>query len=429
MTLKNHNNTFLVINGGIPLNGYVDVSGSKNASLPILVSSILFDKPVTISNIPDITDVGVILDLISQIGASVSRSNGSVTIDVKKVNNHKINHTASSLRSSILLVGPMLQRCGKVNIPMPGGCKIGSRLIDIHLKAFKMMGAKIKTFNSSLEIITEQPLRSIEITLPIKSVGATQHIILSSVLNKGTTIIRNAAREPEIVELCDFLNNCGARIIGAGSNKILVDGVKTLQPKNYRIQGDRMEAGTYAIAIAATKGKGELRNIKSYQVPELWNLFEAIGIGIRETKNGIAISADNSVQSIDLTTSPYPGFPTDLQAPITALFTCAGNGKVFRVTEMVHNDRFGHVSELLKMGADIQIKKDMVTIKSKNKLCPAVVMGTDLRATKALIIAGLTASGKTSVFGLEHLYRGYENIVQKLQNMGAKITEETEQTE
>lgn len=421
--LKDHSNTFLSIDGNVPLRGSIDISGSKNASLPILVSSLLFNGAVEISNLPNITDVAIMLKLIAETGAEVYSGSGVAVVDASSMRHHRVHLLANKIRSSILLMGPILRKLGKVVIPLPGGCKIGERGIDIHLKALQMMGAEIETFDSRLEVVAKGPLRSIDIRLPLRSVGATQHIIMTAVLCDGVTTIDNCAKEPEVVELCDFLNSCGAKITGAGADRISIHGVSSLRPKRCVVLGDRMEAGTYAIAIAATKGSAELRNISPSQMPELVELFDEVGVGLSTTQDGIFVSARKPLESIDVMTSPYPGFPTDLQAPITALFACAGDGKQFSVGETVHTGRFGHVLELNKMGANIQVQNHTALISSKDKIFGNRVKGVDLRASKALVIAALSAQGNSRVYGLEHLYRGYENLVDKLKQLGGRIKE------
>ena len=425
---KNYRKVCLSIEGGIELNGEVSISGSKNAALPILAASLLFKKPVKISNIPNIIDINIMLRIIRKAGADVKRDDlNSVTINAKNLNNPNVDLLASQSRSSILTAGAILKRYGKVNIPMPGGCKIGKRLIDFHISAFKKMGAKVYSKENSIDIIANKDLKNIDFTLPSPSVGATEQIIITSVLNEGVTIIRNAALEPEIKQLCEFLISCGAKIDGAGTRTIKITGVYKLKPKDYTILGDRIEAGTYAMAIIATNGIGELKNIKKDQIPDLLDFFFHIGVKFSETSDGIKIFGNTEIYPADLRTSPYPGFHTDLQAPATALFAGLDNKAKYTIVESIYDQRFNHVPELIKMGADIEIDNDKIIINSNREMEGATVYGHDLRAAKSLVIAGLSATGNTKIFGLDQLYRGYEKLVSKLEMLGAKIKETVEE--
>jgi UDP-N-acetylglucosamine 1-carboxyvinyltransferase len=409
----------LLVKGGNPLTGKVVVSGAKNAVLPIIAASILAGGPVHIDDVPNLTDVETISDVIASLGAEVSREGNKISVDPSKLDKYEAPHElVSKMRASVVVMGALLARLGRAKISHPGGCAIGSRPINWHLKGLEALGAEIKVEHGYLEATTKG-LRGARIYLDFPSVGATENIMMAAALAKGTTIIENAAHEPEIVDLANFLNEMGGRVRGAGTNIIKIEGVSQLHGANHSIIPDRIEAGSFLVAAAVTAGDVLVENIIiDHLKPVIAKLREA-GAEVTEEETGLRVRGKFGLKGIDFKTQVHPGFPTDLQAPMMALTVLAQGTSV--ITETVFENRFMHVEELKRMGANIRIEGRTAIVDGVSRLTGAPVRATDLRAGAALIIAGLVADGETEIDDTYHIYRGYENIVDKLKALGADI--------
>lgn len=413
----------IIVQGGTPLNGTITVSGAKNAVLPIIVASLLSEGHCCIQDAPQLADVETICDVLGDLGAEVSLPARN-TIDINCCNIRKCEAPydyVRKMRASVLVMGPLLGRLGKAKVPMPGGCAIGTRPIDLHLKGFEAMGARISLDHGY--IIAEAPkLTGARIYLDYPSVGATENILMAAVLAEGITVIENAAEEPEIVDLANFINSMGGKVRGAGTKVIKVEGVKNLGSTSHIIIPDRIEAGSYMVAAAITGGDLLLENvIIDHLKPVIAKLVEA-GVEIEEEGNGIRVRASGPIQAVDLKTLPYPGFPTDMQAQFMALMAVAQGTSI--ITETVFENRFMHAEELRRMGADIKTDGRSAVIEGVAKLTGAPVKASDLRAGAALIIAGLAAEADTEITNVYHIDRGYDRIVDKLVGVGAKIRRE-----
>jgi UDP-N-acetylglucosamine 1-carboxyvinyltransferase len=410
----------LFIKGGTPLVGTVPASGAKNAALPILAASILAKGHYTISNVPPLMDVVIMLKMLNALGVSASLNQDN---QVSITNNKKIRHIApyelvTAMRASFFVAGPILARTGFAKVPLPGGCAIGTRPLDIHLKGFKSMGVDVSIEHGFVQMVTNQ-LTGNRIYLDFPSVGATENIMMAATLANGTTIIENAAQEPEIIDLAQFLNRAGAQITGAGTSNISIVGQSELKGANYAIIADRVEVGTLMIAAAVTKGDVFINGANPDYIEPLIRKLKEAGADITITSTGIRIIGKERLQSVDIETLPFPGFPTDMQAQfMSMLCTSLGTGIV---TETIFENRFMHVNELMRMGANIRVDQRQAIIQGVHQLYGAEVKITDLRAGAALIIAGLVADGETSVYGLDHLRRGYHNLPEKLNQLGATI--------
>lgn len=408
----------MIIQGQRALNGEVEINSSKNAILPIIAASILTDEKVIINRVPRIKDVAIITKIIEVLGSKIDQKDRQLMIEGSALEEYPPYDLVRQMRASFLLMGPLLTRFGKVRISLPGGCAIGNRPIDLHLKGLHAMGADIN-FRGGDVIAKSRKLTGQHIYLDFPSVGATENIIMAAALADGTTYIENAALEPEIVDLANFINNMGGKINGAGSNVIKINGVKKLSSADYTPIPDRIEAGTYMLAVAATGGQATIKNIIPEHVKAITAKLEESGADIIENSNFLTIKRDKPIKPVYIKTLPYPGFPTDMQAQFMAYLSCAAGSSV--ISESVFENRFMHVQELQRMGADIKTEGKTAIIQGIGELTGAHVTATDLRAGAALIIAGLTAKGKTIVSGNEHVERGYENIGQKLNAMGANI--------
>lgn len=408
----------MIIQGQRALNGEVEINSSKNAILPIIAASILTDEKVIINRVPRIKDVAIITKIIEVLGSKIDQKDRQLMIEGSALEEYPPYDLVRQMRASFLLMGPLLTRFGKVRISLPGGCAIGNRPIDLHLKGLHAMGADIN-FRGGDVIAKSRKLTGQHIYLDFPSVGATENIIMAAALADGTTYIENAALEPEIVDLANFINNMGGKINGAGSNVIKINGVKKLSSADYTPIPDRIEAGTYMLAVAATGGQATIKNIIPEHVKAITAKLEESGADINENSNFLTIKRDKPIKPVYIKTLPYPGFPTDMQAQFMAYLSCAAGSSV--ISESVFENRFMHVQELQRMGADIKTEGKTAIIQGIGELTGAHVTATDLRAGAALIIAGLTAKGKTIVSGNEHVERGYENIGQKLNAMGANI--------
>ncbi len=411
--------TKIVVNGGKHLKGSIKVSAAKNSVLPIIASSLLCREESILEEIPLLDDVYCICDVLNSLGAETSISNGRLKIKPEKlVSSEPPYELVRKMRASFLVMGPLLARTGSVKISLPGGCNIGTRPIDLHLKGLSALGAKINLGHGYVEASVSK-LKGAKVYLDFPSVGATENILMSAVLAEGETVIENAAEEPEIVDLANFLNSMGANIIGAGTDTIKIIGVKDLKGTKHCVIPDRIEAGTYMIAAAITGGDITIENVIIEHVKSIIAKLSEAGIKIEEGQNKVRVVSDRKVQSVDVKTLPYPGFPTDLQAPVMSLMSIAKGTSM--ITETVFENRFMHVSELKRMGANIKIDGRSAVIEGTKKLTGAKVKATDLRAGAALILAGMAAEGTTEISDVYHIDRGYVNIEKKLKKIGADI--------
>ena len=407
------------INGGKELNGTIRISGAKNASVAIIPAAILSDEEVTICNVPEITDTDALCDILDELNVKVSRASGSLVIDPKDMINGEIKEEYSKkLRASYYFMGALLGKYKKVSMFFPGGCSIGARPIDLHLKGFEALGAKV-TKNKNKYTVQAEELKGANIYLDIASVGATINIMLAAVKAKGRTVIDNAAKEPEIVNVATFLNNMGAHIVGAGTSTIKIDGVEHLHKCFHEIIPDRIEAGTYIIIGALCGNPIKVDNLIPDHIDSLLSKLEEIGINLEIGRDYVLVSKQDKLKPTTIKTAVYPGFPTDLQQPFTVLLTQAkGTSKV---VETIWENRFMHVPYLNDLGANITIKSQTAVIEGKTELKGTDVVATDLRAGAAMVAAALTAEGKTTISDVEHILRGYEQIIEKLNGVGASI--------
>ena len=411
----------IVINGGRPLKGEVTISGAKNSVVALIPATILADDIVTLDGVPDISDVASLIEIMTIMGAKIERKEDSLIIDPRGVKNMpmpfgKIN----SLRASYYFYGSLLGRYGQATVGLPGGCDLGPRPIDLHLKAFEAMGAAMTMDGSSMKLATDgKPLQGANIYMDTVSVGATINTILAAVKAKGRTVIENAAREPEIIDVVTLLNNMGAHIRGAGTDIIIIDGVQNLHGTRHQVIPDRIEAGTY-IALAAAIGEGiQINNVLYEHLESYIAKLEEMGVRMTISEDSIFVEKQTGLKAIQIKTSPYPGFATDLQQPITPLLlTAAGRG---RIVDTIYEKRVNHVPELAKMGATISTLNDHIIYEGPNQLTGSSVKATDLRAGAALVIAGLMASGTTEITNVEYILRGYSDIIHKLTQLGADI--------
>lgn len=408
--------------GGSRLTGEIEISGAKNLALPALVTTLLTDQKITLKNVPDLADIRSLLDLLEHIGT-----------DVNYIDKHTIELSTSfiksveapydfvrKMRASILVLGPLTTRFNRALVSLPGGCAIGSRGVDLHIRALELMGANISIENGYIKTNVNGNLVGCDITFSIATVTGTENVLMAAVLAQGTTRIINAAMEPEIVAFCDLLNKMGANISGAGTSIITIEGVEQLHGTEFEIIPDRIEAGTYAVAAAVTGGKLLLRNCQYNHLTSFFETLTRAGITCDKTETGVTVyRTGQDIAPIDIQTAPYPGFPTDLQAQYTVLMSiCNGSASI---TENIFENRFMHIPELSRMGADIAIHGKTAVVTGVKKLTGAQVMATDLRASVSLVIAGLIAEGETIVNRLYHIDRGYEDIEKKLNSCGANV--------
>ena len=411
----------IVINGGRPLKGEVTISGAKKSVVALIPATILADDVVTLDGVPDISDVASLIEIMTIMGAKIERNEDSLIIDPRGVKDMpmpfgKIN----SLRASYYFYGSLLGRYGQATVGLPGGCDLGPRPIDLHLKAFEAMGAAMTMDGSSMKLATDgRPLQGANIYMDTVSVGATINTILAAVKAEGRTVIENAAREPEIIDVVTLLNNMGARIRGAGTDMIIIDGVAHLHGTRHQVIPDRIEAGTY-IALAAAIGEGiQINNVLYEHLESFIAKLEEMGVRMTISEDSIFVEKQTGLKTIQIKTSPYPGFATDLQQPITPLLlTATGRG---RIVDTIYEKRVNHVPELAKMGATISTLNDHIIYEGPNQLTGSSVKATDLRAGAALVIAGLMASGTTEITNVEYILRGYSDIIDKLTQLGAEI--------
>ncbi len=413
----------LVINGGKRLSGTVKISGAKNAVLPIIAATLLGqDKETCLDEVPNLDDVKTISEVLKTLGLKVhhDKEKNQLFVDATKIENVTAPYDlVRKMRASFLIMGPLLARLGKAKISLPGGCAIGTRPIDLHLKGFEALGAQISIGHGDISAVAPNGLKGARIYLDFPSVGATENILMAASMAEGQTIIENPAQEPEIVDLANYLNIMGANIRGAGTNVIKVEGAKKLVARDYTIIPDRIEAGTYMIAAAMTRGDVYIANaISEHLKPVIAKLKEA-GVTVIEDVEGIRVVCNSRPRAVDIKTLPYPGFPTDMQAQFMALLTIAEGTSM--VTETVFENRFMHVDELRRMGAKIKIEGRTSVVEGQEKLMGCQVKATDLRAGAAVVLAGLVAEGETQIGYIHHIDRGYDNLVQKLVSLGADI--------
>ena len=410
----------LIIRGGRPLHGHVRVSSAKNAVLPIIVATLLPDSPSTFIDAPHLEDVKTICSVIESLGGNILLRDNAMIFDTTTVDKTEASYELMSrMRASFLIMGPLLAKKRHAKIALPGGCMIGSRPIDLHLKAFEAMGAKVTVGNGYVEASVPEGLKGATIYLDFPSVGATENILMAAAVADGKTIIENAAEEPEIVDLVTFLNSMGANIKGAGTNVIRVEGVKHLYGASHTVIPDRIEAGTFIIAAAMAGGDVVVDNVLSEHLKPLLAKLGEAGVKVIKDIDSVRVISDGHIHSTDIKTLPYPGFPTDLQAQFMAMMTI-GDG-TSTVTETVFENRFMHVGELRRMGANIEVEGRKAIVHGVPFLQGAFVRATDLRAGAALVLAGLAAHGITEVGDLRHIDRGYDHLVEKLRGLGADI--------
>jgi len=414
----------IIISGGRRLSGKVEILGAKNAALPLMVSSMLTSEPVVLNNIPHLTDIETMAALLASHGIKVSWPNQR---QIELTAYDIINTTAdyelvSKMRASVLVLGPLLARIGHARVSLPGGCAIGTRPVDIHLSGLSQLGAEITLVDGYIEARVDGGLKGTTVPLQFPSVGATENLMMAATLAKGKTILQNAAREPEVVDLARCLVKMGAEIYGIGSDELVIIGKKEMHGVVHAVVADRIEAGTYAMAAAITAGDVELIGAtpEHFEVP--LKTLSQFGSIIRKTDKGIRVSVSERLKAADITTNIYPGFPTDLQAQAMALMTVAEGAAV--VTETIFENRFMHVPELLRLGADITVRGGTALVRGVPRLRGAPLIATDLRASSSLVLAGLVAEGETTVSHLHHIDRGYESIEKKLSDLGAKVTRE-----
>ncbi|MCF0122341.1 MAG: UDP-N-acetylglucosamine 1-carboxyvinyltransferase [Lachnospiraceae bacterium] len=417
-----------VIKGGHPLIGEIEVEGAKNAALSILTAAIMINESIMINNIPDVSDINVLLEAFIIIGATVKRiDRHTVQINGGTIDSVSVNcEFVKRIRASYYLVGALLGKYRKAEVPLPGGCNIGSRPIDQHLKGFRALGADVSVHHGVI-VASADNLRGAHIFLDIVSVGATINIILAASLAKGNTVIENAAREPYVVDVANFLNGMGADIKGAGTDIIRIKGVEHLHSKSYSIMPDLIEAGTYMFAAAATRGNVLIKNVIPKHLEAMMTKLKEIGCIVEEFDEAVRVCAKWKLKKTYVKTLPYPGFPTDMHPQIAVALTLASGISI--VTESIFENRFKYVDELIRMGAHIKVERNTVIIEGTSKLTGARISVPDLRAGAALVIAGLAAEGITVVDDIIYIQRGYENFEQKLRSLGAKIEKVSSETE
>lgn len=411
----------LIIRGGTPLKGDISISGAKNAALPILSATLLTDQSVTIGNVPHLHDITTTIELLGRMGAQITVDERMrIEIDNSQIDNFFAPYElVKTMRASILVLGPMLARYGKADVSLPGGCAIGSRPVNLHLQGLSAMGADI-TVEGGYIRATADRLKGAHLTLDIITVTGTENLMMAATLADGVTVIENAAREPEVTDLANCLNKMGAKVSGAGTDRIEIEGVETLHGTDYDILPDRIETGTYLVAAAMTGGNIRLRNTQPELLESVLAKLSEAGAEIKIEDNAISLDMKGEKpKAVDIHTSPFPGFPTDMQAQFTAMNSIAKGSGV--ITETVFENRFMHVHELQRMGADLKLEGNTTITEGAEQLTGAPVMATDLRASASLVLAGLVAEGETVVERIYHIDRGYETIEEKLSQLGANI--------
>ena len=415
----------LIIEGGRKLHGEIRISGAKNAALPLIAATLLTPGWHVIHNVPDLRDTRTILILLESLGAVWKREGDTLSINTKSLNNIEASYDlVKTMRASILVLGPLLARKGEARVSLPGGCAIGARPIDFHLQGLTKMGAHLELEEGYVTAFTDNCLSGGTVYFDVPSVTGTENILMAAVLAKGRTVIKNAAREPEVGNLVDMLTAMGADIEGRDTDRLTINGVESLNAAEITTIPDRIETGTYLIAVGAAGGEVTLTNCNPAHLPALLEKLRAAGLVIKESESSVYVAKPSKIQSIDIKTQPYPGFPTDLQAQLMALMSLSNGLSV--ITETIFENRFMHVAELKRMGAEIQINGNSAIVKGVKKLKGAQVMATDLRASASLVVAGLAAKGVTEISRIYHLERGYEDMAGKLQALGARVRKEKE---
>lgn len=412
----------LIISGGVALDGEIRISGAKNAALPILMGALLADSAVRIGNVPHLHDITTTLELLGRMGVTLTVDERSgVVIDPTTLTDTEAAYDlVKTMRASILVLGPLLAKYGKADVSLPGGCAIGSRPVDLHLRGLQQMGADIRVENGYIRATSGKGLKGAHIFMDQVTVTGTENLMMAATLAQGTTTIENAAREPEVVDLANYLNQMGAKISGIGTATLVIEGVKSLSGTKYQILPDRIETGTYLVAAALTRGRVKLKDTDANQLESVLLKLEEAGASISVGDDWISLDMHgNRPKAVNIRTAPYPAFPTDMQAQFTALNSIAEGQAT--IVETVFENRFMHVQEMQRMGADLQIEGNTVVCKGRDFLTAAPVMATDLRASACLVLAALVAEGETIVERIYHIDRGYECIEEKLQQLGAKI--------
>jgi UDP-N-acetylglucosamine 1-carboxyvinyltransferase len=410
----------LVIQGGVPLNGEVRISGAKNAALPILCAGLLAEQPLRLSGVPHLRDVATMLELLGHMGMRVAVDERmNVELDARDIHTPQAPYEmVKTMRASILVLGPLLARFGHARVSLPGGCAIGSRPVDLHIKGLQAMGAEIHIEHGYIEAKASR-LKGARIFTDLVTVTGTENLMMAAALADGTTVLENAAREPEVVDLAECLIKMGARIEGAGSDVVTIHGVERLHGAEHTVVCDRIEAGTYLVAAAMTGGKVKLSNARADLLDAVIEKLREAGATVEHDANSISIQRDGPLKSVNVRTAPHPAFPTDMQAQFMALNTVADG--VARVTETIFENRFMHVQEMRRLGADIEVDGHTAIVRGVPHLDGATVMATDLRASASLVLAGLVARGETIIERIYHIDRGYERIEEKLSRLGARI--------
>ncbi len=409
----------IVIEGGERLFGEVEISGAKNAALPIMAASILADSPCKIKNVPNLRDVKTFIKLLEILGAKIHFENNTLTIDPTTINNFIAPYElVKTMRASILFLGPLLAKFGYAKVSFPGGCAIGPRPVNLHIEGIKKLGAEVEIKEGYI-VAKGKKLKGCEFYFDITTVTGTENLIMASVLAEGKTILKNSAKEPEVVDMINFLKKMGAKIKGEGTEIIEIEGVNRLKGVEYSVIPDRIETGTFMVAAGITNGNILIKNSNIDNLEAVVSKLRTAGVEIKRENSGIRVIGNDEIKAVDIVTMPYPGFPTDMQAQFMALM-CFSNG-ISVIKETIFENRFMHALELMRMGADIKLEGPHAIVRGKEILYGANVMASDLRASASLILAGLRAKGKTEVSRIYHLDRGYEKFDVKLQKLGAKI--------
>jgi len=414
----------LLITGGNRLHGEVVVSGAKNAALPILCASLLAETPLRLSSVPALKDVGSTIKLLEQMGVKAERNADKVSLDASVIHTKEAPYEmVKTMRASILVLGPLLARFGHARVSLPGGCAIGSRPVDLHIKGLQAMGAEIHIEHGYIEATTkhlpDQRLQGARYYMDLVTVTGTENLMMAAALANGTTVLENAAKEPEVVDMAECLIKMGAKITGAGTDVITIEGVERLSGATHNVVCDRIEAGTYMVAVAMTGGEVTLRNVQTHLLDAVIEKLREAGAMVTSDADSITVKSDGQLKAVNIRTAPHPAFPTDMQAQFMALNTIATG--VSKVTETIFENRFMHVQEMQRLGADIDIDGNTALVKGVSFLDGATVMATDLRASASLVLAGLVARGDTVIERIYHLDRGYENLEAKLNALGANV--------
>ncbi|MCH1515449.1 MAG: UDP-N-acetylglucosamine 1-carboxyvinyltransferase [Alphaproteobacteria bacterium] len=409
----------LEIEGGIPLHGDIYVSGAKNAALPLLAAGLMCDGTLTLTHVPDLADTRLMIELLGHHGLTIGFQDGLVSMIGPATNMDAPYDLVSKMRASILVLGPLLARYGEARVSLPGGCAIGTRPVDLHIRSMQKLGATVELADGYIQARAPKGLTGNKIVFPFVSVGATENAMMAAVCASGTSQIVNVAREPEITDLANCLNAMGARITGQGTDTLTIEGVTSLSSATHQVVADRVEAGTFIMAAAMSGGSLTVRDIIPHHLDALFDVIRQTGVGIDVGDNFVTVTADGRYKAQNVETQAYPGFPTDLQAQFTAMM-CLANG-VSQISETIFENRFMHVPELVRMGADISVDGRTAVIRGKEVLLPAPVMATDLRASVSLVLAGLATAGTTRVSHIYHLDRGYAELEAKLGACGARL--------